>query len=519
MIFNSYEITEGGQKMNIKKIITATFVLANFVAFAKIDIATPFNDGVVLQRDRLVPIWGSAEPGKKITVEFADNKVTTFVSKEGKWKVELPPMVASKENRIMRITEVDDGFFFDDVVDTLEIKDVLVGEVWMCAGQSNTDCPIWGGDPRYRDGDGAMIILSTYKPFVRLVKNQHIASTKPRTGYKAKWVAMTPEMYDLFKNKVRLPSAMGYYFALELANALDIPIGIVDSSWGGTNIDAWTPPSGYENVPELADIASLPRLEKEEFEISQKKGIYKGKRLYNVYVQQPSLLWNGLVAAYAPMACRGLIWYQGCHNSLEPERYCSKMHALYNGWSKEFNNPNFKLYFSQLAPWKENFVGIAQAQNKFVSEQKNAEISVLTDAGNFDDIHPNNKRVIAKRLSLHALKNDYGFSTIKSLSPLFKGVEFKEGKAIMSFENAQSWYVYANNWSLEPAFEIAGKAGVWHAAKLENIDSRGRVKGVTLTVSSTKVPEPVKVRYLYKNRTAGTVYNEGSLPLGPFISK
>lgn len=505
--------------MKTKNLIVVAFALSSFIAFAKIDLGTPFTDGVVLQRDRAVPIWGSAEPGKKIKVEFAGNLVTTSVSEDGKWKVELPAMSASKENRTMRVTEVQDGLIFDDVLDTLEVKDVLVGEVWMCAGQSNTDCPIWGTDPRYRDGDGAMMILSTYKPFVRLVKNQHIASTKPRTGYKAKWMSMTPEMYDLFKKRVRLPSAMGYYFALELANALDIPVAVIDSSWGGTNIDAWTPPSGYENIPELADVANLPRLEKDEFEVSRKKGVYKGKSVYNVYVQQPSMLWNGLVAAYAPMACRGLIWYQGCHNSLEPERYCSKMHALYNGWSKEFNNSNFKFYFAQLAPWKENFVGIVKAQNKFVSEQKNAQISVLSDAGNFDDIHPNNKHVIAKRISLHALKYDYGFSSIKSLSPVFKEVEFKDGKAIMSFDNVESWYIYADNWSLEPAFEVAGANGGWHAAKLENVDNRGRVKGVTLTVSSPKVSNPTKVRYLYKNRTAGTLYNEASLPLGPFISK
>ena len=503
----------------MKKLVVATFAAASMAAFAKIDMATPFTDGVVLQRGRAVPIWGTAEPGKKITVEFAGNAVSTLVADDGKWKVELPAMVASKENRIMRITEKAEGFFFDDLLDSAEVKDVLVGEVWMCAGQSNTDCPIWGRDPRYRDGEGAMMILSTDKPFVRLVKNKHIASVKPRTSFKAKWMAMTPKMFDEFNKGVRLPSAMGYYFALELANALDIPVGVVDSSWGGTNIDAWTPPSGYEKVPELSDVAKLPCLEKKDFDAAVANGVYKGKKVYNNHVQQPSILWNGLVAAYAPMACRGLIWYQGCHNRNEAHRYCSKMHALYNGWSKEFNNPELKLYFAQLAPWKENFVGIAAAQNKFVSEQKNAQIAVLSDAGNYDDIHPNNKRVIAKRLSLHALKNDYGFSSIKSLSPVFKSVEFTGGKAVMTFDNVQSWYVYSADWSVTPAFEIAGANSVWHAAKLENVDERGRVKGVTLSVSSAKVPNPVKVRYLYKNLTSGTLYNEVSLPLGPFSSK
>lgn len=504
----------------MKKLVLTAFAATTFAAFAKIDMATPFTDGVILQRERAVPVWGKAEPGRKVTVSFAGKKVSTVAGKDGAWSVKLPSMAASKVDRVMRVTEAEDGIFFDTVTDTVEVKDVLVGEVWMCAGQSNADCPIWCTNPRYRDSWGAMMLLTTVKPHVRFVKNPHVASVKPRYDYKVEWVKATPDMYKPIADGGWSPSAMGYYFALEIANQLDIPVGVIVSTWSGTNIDAWTPRSGYKSVPALRDVAALPRLEKDAFKKARADGIYKDKAaLYTSFVQQPTILWNGMVAAFAPMACRGLLWYQGCHNRRESERYCDKMHALYNGWSKEFKNPDFKLYFAQLAPWKENFCGIVEAQNKFVAEQKNAELAVLSDVGNFDDIHPSDKRTVAKRLSLHALKNDYGFASIRASSPLFKSVKFEGGKAVMTFDNADGWYVYSPDWSIEPAFDVAGKDGVWHAAKLENVDKEGRVKGKTLTVASDKVPDPVKVRYLYRDRTAGTVYNEAALPLGPFRSK
>ena len=499
----------------MKKITMMVASAVCIAAQAKIDMGTPFTDGVVLQRDRAVPVWGSATAGKTVTVEFAGKSVSATAGEDGKWKVELPSMPASKENRIMRVNEVDNG----NTVDSVEIKNVLVGEVWFCSGQSNTDCPIWGGAPRYRDGWGAMMLLSTTKPFVRLVKNPHMASLDPKFDYKADWMEMTPAMYDRFKKGKRMPSAMGYYFALELANALDIPIGIIDSSWGGTNIDAWTPVSGYEKVPSLKDILEMERYDAAKFKVAQEEGKFKNVYGRKAWFQQRSALWNGMVAAYAPMACRGFIWYQGCHNSGEPQRYADKMHALYNGWSKEFANPDLKLYFVQLAPFTHNWIGIVAAQNKFAEEEKNAGLVVASDVGNFADIHPNDKRTIGKRLSLLALKRDYGFEKIKADAPTFKSVTFAEGKAEISFNNVESLYIYDPSRSTKAAFEIAGADDKWYAATIENVLKDGPVKGKTIILSAKEVPEPVKVRYMHKKRTMGTVYNEACLPLGPFEGK
>ncbi len=516
------------------KNLTITLFMAGAMtlpAFAKIDLGTPFADGMVLQRGREVPVWGKATAGSKVTVEFAGNEVSATACAKGCWKVMLPSMEASKESRVLKVTEREPGYLFDSELDAVEVKDVLVGEVWMCSGQSNTDCPIWGASPRYRDGWGAMTLTSTVKPFVRLVKTKHVASVTPKKDYKAEWMKMTPEMYDRFiKRGGGIPSAMGYYFALELANALDIPIGLVDSSWGGTNIDAWTPRSGYEGMDSLKDVAALPLLDEKAFEKEKKDGVYKDVRVCaGKWIQQPSALWNGLVAAYAPMACRGFIWYQGCHNAGEYQRYCDKMHALYNGWSKEFKNPDLKLYFVQLAPWGyEGIANIQIAQAKFAAEEKNAAMAVINDVGNLTDIHPNDKRTVAKRLALHALKRDYGFESVRDNSPTLKSWKIEGDKFVLSFNDADGWYIYnPQQGSDAVGFEIAGADGVFKPAKLVNaektphyrtkkLEFRGVVKGKDLIVAADGIKEPKRLRYLFSRPWFGGLYNRFCLPLGAF---
>ena len=504
-----------------KVVVVSCFASLALAASAKIELATPFADGMVLQREMEVPVWGKAEPGRKVTVEFAGRKAVTIACAKGCWKVKLPAMEASKESRTLTVTESEIGWLWDSDLETVEVKDVLVGEVWMCSGQSNTDCPIWGGNPRYRDGWGALSLTSVVKPFVRLVKTPLVASATPRYGYKAEWMKMTPEMYDSFKKNKRMPSAMGYYYALELANALDIPVGLVDSSWGGTNIDAWTPRSGYEGFKDLEGEKNWKLIDQKGWKNEMRKGPVSG------WIQQPTALWNGMVAAYAPMACRGFIWYQGCHNAGEYQRYCDKMHALYNGWSKEFENKALKLYFVQLAPWgNPGIANIQMAQAKFDAEEPNAGMAVINDVGNLKDIHPNDKRTVAKRLALHALKRDYGFSSVRDNSPTLKSWKVDGDKFVLSFNDAEGWYVYNPDRNVQTGMEICGADGVWKPAKIVNLaGSKGRdgkpqfngpVNGKDLIVAADGIAAPKKLRYLHSAPWFGSLYNEVCLPLGAF---
>ena len=466
-------------------------------ASADVKLGIPFSDNMVLQRGRAVPVWGTAEPGEKVSVSFAGQTREAVAKADGKWRVDLAPLEASKEGRTLKASGSS----------TVELKDVLVGEVWFASGQSNMECPIWSGDPRFRDGNGAMMINSTYRPYIRWVRNEHKWAAKPAQIDRAVWRDYSPESFYGDRG-VRWLSAVAYYYALELYGALDVPIGIVDSTWGGTNIDAWTPPCGYEGHPELKDVAEYPVTDK--WDNSMARGPISGAN------QQPSALWNGMVDAWTPLAIRGFIWYQGCHNAGEAGRYCAKMHALYDGWSKAFENPGLKLYFAELAPFSASWFKIQQAQKKFAAEEKNAAIAVLADAGNLHDIHPNNKEIVAKRLALHALKNDYGFEHVRPDSPTLKSWKVENDKMVLSFNDAKGWYVYAADRSVTPNFEIAGPDNKFVPAKLVNVDGAGRVKGVDLVVAADGVKEPRRLRYLHKSPFTGTIYNDVSLPLGSF---
>ena len=482
-------------------------------ADAKIELGAPFTDGAILQRGMSVPVWGRVAPragvtgapsfeGRKVKLSFAGQEKTAAVGADGKWKIVLDPMAASKESRTMKVCElgVEHG-------EELEIKDVLVGEVWFASGQSNMECPIWGSCARYRDMKGGFMTAMTRLPNVRYVKCERKWSAEP-VELSATWRKFTPEGLLHFNQiathvgggdseEIAL-SAVAFYYARELYLALDVPIGIVDVSWGGSNIDAWIPKCGYDGCP-----ASIQK-------------------------QQTPGMYNGMVAAFAPMAVRGMIWYQGCTNWFKKEGdvYCDKLHALYNGWSREFANKDLKIYLAQLAPWEQNWMEICIAQTKFCAEEKNAALAVLADVGNFHDIHPNDKEIVAQRLALHALKRDYGFDIPEDDSPVLKSVSFDGGKARLAFDHVKDWYVYAPDHSRAPAFELAGEDGVWHPATILNYrkrkNSEGKetvtdfIDGPEIVLSSAEVSNPVKVRYMGKPLTSGTLYNEASLPLGPF---
>lgn len=499
----------------MKKVMMVGAVACALPLFAKIEMGTPFSDGAVLQRGMSVPVWGKAAPGKTVKVAFAGAKVSTVVAADGKWTVLLPKMAASAESRTMTVTEGEGGFF-GATTDTVEVKDVLVGEVWFASGQSNMECPIVGGNTRYRDGKGALVTSMTRLPLVRFAKNNKQWSVDPTAAKSQGWKKYEPSSFTGYTL-----SAVAFYYARELHLALGIPVGIVDASWGGTNIDAWTPRCGYEGCDKSIKETAEYKVKKDWKKATDAKGPIRGE------VQQPTVLFNGMVASWAPMAMRGFIWYQGCHNSGEAQLYCAKMHALYAGWAKQFGNPDLKLYFVQLAPWRSNWNALVAAQNKFVSEEKNAALAVTADVGNFDDIHPNDKEIVAKRLVVHALKRDYGFDIPEDDSPTVRSAKFgSDGVVTVDFAHVKNWYVYAPNRSRDAAFEVAGTNGTWVAAKVVNFrkakDKDGKavdtdfIDGTKIAVKADTVAAPVKVRYMGQPRTSGTLYNEASLPLGPF---
>jgi len=462
----------------MKRTVFSLSAVASAVALAGVELGTPFADNMVLQRGRPVPVWGTADAGEQVTVSFAGQTKSATAGQDGKWSVELDAMPASKENRTLTASGKN----------TVEAKNVLVGEVWFASGQSNTECPIWGPSPRYRDGQGAMMTAATHRPFIRYVKNQKIPTCSPRLGWKAVWRDYSPASFKAtFSNNL---SAMAFYYALELHDALDVPVGIIDSSWGGTRIEPWTPISGFAAKPKIPA---------------------------NGGCQTPTYLWNGMVAAFAPYAIKGFIWYQGCSNAGDGLMYCDKMHDLYNGWAKEFRNPDLKLYFVQLAPFSKSWFAVQQGQAKFAAEEKNAAMVTTCDIGNSWDIHPNDKESVARRLVLHALKRDYGFTDIIDDAPVLKSWKVEGDKFVMSFSNANSWYFYNDDRSEPKGFEIAGKDGRYVPAHVVNRESRGTLQGTELIVGAKGVAGPRRLRYLCSKPWIGSLYSfDSGLPLGPF---
>ena len=466
--------------MKVSKMVVAPAVLATaFAAYGFVKTATPFADNMVLQRGRAVPVWGVADPGEKVTVTFAGQTKSAQAGEDGKWSVSLDAMDASKENRVLTVAGASNSE---------AIKNVLVGEVWFASGQSNTECPIWGPSPRYRDGQGAVMTAAARRPFIRYVKNARTPSPAPRLDWKAVWRDYSPESFkETFKGNL---SAMAFYYALELHDALGVPVGIIDSSWGGTRIEPWTPPSGFAEPPKIPEKTNH---------------------------QTATFLWNGMVAAFAPYAIKGFIWYQGCSNAGDGRRYCAKMHDLYNGWAKEFKNLDLKLYFVQLAPYSHSWFEVQQGQRQFAEEEKNAAMITTCDIGNSWDIHPNDKETVARRLVLHALKRDYGFDGIIDDSPALKSWKIEGDKFVMSFSNANSWYAYNADRSEAKGFEIAGKDGKFVPAKITNKGANGTLDGTELIVSAPGVAEPRRLRYLYSKPWIGSLYSfDSGLPLGPF---
>lgn len=463
---------------------------------AEVRIASVFGDGMVLQREKPIRIWGESAPNARIAVEFAGLTSSGVADGEGRWRVELPAQTASCTGRQLTVScrEADGG-----PVSFATLSDVLVGEVWFCAGQSNVNVPIWCELPRYRDGQGGLVLQMTRRPLVRIVKTPLAWCRMPKLDVKAKWKPFVPESFPFPGRFEEMPSALGCYFALELSNALgDVPIAVICASQGGTYIQSWTP--GHAPRQPLTGAC---------------------------HYHEPSSLWNGMVAAYAPMAVRGVVWYQGESNLADAGRYCELMHLFYDRWAKAFENAELSLRFVQIAPWGDPKVPqLQEAQARFAAEEPRSKMAVICDIGNLYDIHPNDKRTPARRLAALALRYDYGWSELAADSPTVTEWTVRDGAFELSFAHANGWYVYRADRSLSTGFEIAGEDGKFVPAEIVNFSNRnaegksfkpdGRIDGRRLVVRAKEVATPKRLRYLHVKPWQGTVFNESGLPLGPF---
>ena len=464
-------------------------------------LAGVFTDGAVLQREAPVPVWGTALPGAEVVVTFGDFRLKTTASAEGTWRVTLPPMPACAAGRPLRAN--------DAVAD-----DVLVGEVWIVSGQSNASLPLCGDNPNYRDREGALTAALTENPAIRYAEIRDPWSVTPKTAvaHPVAWRRFTAQNLGDPRTSC---CAYAVAFAKTVQGALRIPIGLVCAYSGSTPIEAWIPREGFVARDDLKDYLARPLIPPEKWTDAARNDTFMRRGGF----QQPSVMWNARLEPWSPYAVKGVIWYQGCSNQWNAERYPALQEALYDSWSRKFANPDLRFRFVQVVPWPWNNNGtwpIQLAQSAFAKDaRRNVAMAVICDIGNDHDAHPLDKGPVGRRLAALALNRDYGFS-VKADAPEVVGTRVEGPRLVLRVGACESLYVHHDIHRLKTCFELAGADGKWIRAEIENMDANGRIKGTEIVLSAKGVDEPQRVRYLHCAPYVGTVFNEMGLPLGAF---
>jgi len=505
--------------------------LASATAPLSADVTLPniFSDHMVFQRDQPIRIFGQAAPGESITVTFAGESGSTEAAPDGHWRVQLPSVAADRTGRTLTIEGNNPVTF----------QDILVGDVWLCSGQSNMEWTLTN------TASGNKEITAANYPEMRLFNvTGHTQSRSPQTNTTGLWQRCTPK-------NVRGFSAVAYFFGRTLYRESNIPVGLIGTNWGGTRIEPWIPREGFDGIEKLDKYRrGLDRLDLKTPE---------GKSNHRDYLQRverwvegaqtkinqgnhpgappspPSFgtvdgattIYNSMVHGIAPFSVRGAIWYQGESNGEEGDSYFHKMRALIAGWRRAFENPNLLFYFVQLANWQEatedpsggdGWAALRDAQRKALSIPHTG-MAVTTDIGEAGDIHPRNKQDVGDRLAQWALRDVHQRDVVPS-GPLFKSAK-QEGNSIrISFDHVGGGLMAATKDGLNPPqedrggklrrFAIAGDDQKW-------VWADAVIDGSTVVVSSPEVQRPVAVRYAYSMNPAGAnLYNREGLPASPF---
>ncbi|MFT5131034.1 MAG: sialate O-acetylesterase [Rhodothermales bacterium] len=469
---------------------TCTFLIA-FVTTATAEVSLPsiLNSHMVLQQGIPVPVWGWAADGESVTVTFAGQKKTAKAA-AGKWMVKLDPLKASAKAQELAVKGTNE----------IKLTDILVGEVWICSGQSNMEWSL------SRSLNAKEEIAAANYPNIRLFDVRgHITHAKPQEKCNGAWAACAPDTTKGF-------SAVGYFFGRRLSKELNTPIGLVGSNWGGTRIEPWCSLDGFKSVPEL-------KKEADRVVAQAEKG---GK----VGAGSPSAIYNAMIHPLAPFAMRGGIWYQGESNGGEGITYHHKKTALINGWRKLFN-PDLAFYWVQLANFKKSkgtpeggdgWAKLREAQRTSL-QIPHTGMAVIHDIGTANNIHPPNKQDVGSRLAQWALAQTYKKDIVAS-GPLYKSQKVEGGKIRLSFDNVGAGLMIGKKEGLKAAAEVTGGKLGHFAVAGENKQwqwAEAKIDGSTVVVSSDKVTKPVAVRYGYAmNPAEANLYNKDGIPATPF---
>ncbi len=465
---------------------------------ADVQVSKIFGDHMVLQQEKPIRVWGTADPGEDVRVEFGGQSGSAKAGENGKWRVDLPAMKADGKAHTMTVKGKN----------TVSLNDVLLGEVWICSGQSNMEWSVQASMNPQKEIENAT------HPKIRLFNVPgHVAKPEPQDDPRGQWQVCSPETIAGF-------SAVGYYFGRELQKNIDVPIGLVGTNWGGTRIEPWTPPVGFKQVPNLKDyVENLDAI------AAAKAGGSEAPKPKGGAVQ----IYNGMVHGLVPLSVRGAIWYQGESNARDGLRYNHLKEALVKGWRSVFENEDLSFYWVQLANFQKpngdpaggGWGPVREGQRKAL-RLPHTGMAVIIDIGEAGDIHPRNKQDVGKRLALWALAKDYEKEIVYS-GPLYKGMAREGGKIRITFDHVGSGLMMGRKEGLHPALEVPGSklshfaiqdaSGAWHWADAE-------IDGDSVFVWHDETEDPQHVRFGYESNPATiNLYNKEGLPASPFTTE
>jgi sialate O-acetylesterase len=471
-------------KKIVKSILISSFCLLTLQSVnAEVKLPAIVSSNMVLQRNTTVKLWGWADANEKITITTSWSKSPMMIQANaaGNWMIDAKT-TNSKEPQTISIKSKTSNIL---------LENILFGEVWLCSGQSNMEMPMkgFGGQPIF---ESAAAIAKSNNPNLRLFTVTKISGAKTPLKDLEKysgWKQASPETVVNF-------SAVAYFYGSQLQEILDVPVGIIHSSWGGSSVQAWM---------STEVLSPFQKVDLKDVDVKEKPN------------QIPTALFNSMINPLIPYTIKGLVWYQGESNREDPEKYKKLFPAMVEDWRKRWSIGEFPIYYVQIAPHiyqgndalvdKKNSAFQREAQLQCLDLIPNSGIAITMDIGAKDFIHPPKKKELADRLLYNALNQTYDYKTVEYASPIFESMEAKDGGLNLKFKNAKNG-LYCYN-ELE-GFEIAGDDKIFYPANAKILDRK------TVLVSSEKVPSPVAVRYAWDNWVVGTLYNTNLLPASSF---
>ncbi|WP_182870693.1 sialate O-acetylesterase [Rhodopirellula sp. JC639] len=489
------------------------------IARAEVRLPGFIGDHMVLQQQMPIRLWGWADAGETVEVSLGGNKTTATPGETGRWQVELPAMQAS-DSPLALVVKGNN---------TIQVDDVLVGEVWLCSGQSNMEWSVAAS------ANAKAEIAAADYPLIRHIKIPRNPSTTPLDDVSAPWNVCSPETAGSF-------TACGYYMARRLHQDLGVPIGLINSSWGGTRVEPWTPPVGFRSVDALDGIykSVVQRTPgSESYQATLEKHIAATRQWLDGASealqsktaaepspafpkdllpfqshQDPTMLYNGMIHALVGYPIRGAIWYQGESNHAEGMLYFEKKKALIGGWRTLWNQGDFPFYYVQIAPFQYGsedptiLPRFWEAQAA-VEQLPNSGMVVINDIATLNNIHPPNKQDVGNRLALLALKNDYGKEDLVAHSPEMESMEILDGRLKITFAKTGGG-LKTRDANPPSHFEVIGAgSGGYQPAD-------ATIEGDAVILTSDAVEKPVAFRFAWDKLAEPNLTGGTGLPVGAF---